>query len=192
MCRQFDSSQHHKQKGLQLVASLSVCGAKAPFLPGALPPNPRVLSGRPALRACNVASLSVCGAEAPFLPGALPPNPRVLSGRPALRACNVASLSVCGAEAPFLPGALPPNPRVLSGRPPCGLVMLQAFLFVVLKFRSYRGLCPQTPASFQEGRLAGCHWLQTNLLFCGDEAPLFFVLLPSRGKPFGKNLILST
>ena len=46
MCRQFDSSQHHKQKGLQLVASLSVCGAKAPFLPGAPPPNPRGRSGR--------------------------------------------------------------------------------------------------------------------------------------------------
>ena len=27
---------------------------------------------------------------------------------------------------------------------------LQAFLFVVLKHRSYRGLRPQTPASFQD------------------------------------------
>jgi hypothetical protein len=33
---------------------------------------------------------------------------------------------------------------------------------------------------------------KANLFFCGDEAPLFFVLQPSRGKPFGKNLILST
>ena len=49
---------------------------------------------------------------------------------------------------------------------------LQAFLFVVLKHRSYRGLRPQTPASFQDDPPCGLVMLQAFL----------FVVLKHRSK----------